>query len=865
MDNKSNELLNLDCLPSFLTFIKEEPQRLENIMGIPKQLPGNLYMLTKAFYPKGLYAHQFQSIEASLSGKHVAINTSTASGKSTCFIIPTLVELLKDPQARSIFIYPIKALANDQIDKLQDWAGPLRLRNVVQKFDGDVNKEGRLTAIKEGRLLITTPDVLHTTLLRLNKEPLYQDFFRNLKYIVLDECHIYNGVFGSHMAMVIRRLRQVCRNYQNNPQFILSSATIGNPEKSIHNLTGLSEVEIISEKVNGSSSNGKKYFMVKPPNDSTYYAFVTKLIHDLINSTKKFLIFSNTRKEVEQITIFFRQNYPEEKDKIMPYRAGYEIEDRRAIEKSLNKGTLSGVVSTSALEMGIDLPQLDVCMMLGLPGNRISMIQRAGRVGRKSPGTVIIIANNSAYDNYFVNNPHELFDRPLEDLSINLENKQILISHYACAKTESVDVLQPKFDDDIFSSSFLRIVGQINTYDYPEDILYEQTPHYKIMIRSIDDPSYAIILGRRSDDPEIGNINYSNLLKEAYKDGIYLHLGKRYRVNKISYSKRQIFVDARCPVAQTKPKMEIHVKPRISSQVKKSKIWPGIKVWGTSLGVTEKVTGYVETSGKLKQEHYYPQPMMRYFITGGSIISLSGLKQITHAAILGLATALDNAYPILYNCAKEDIRSYAWSRENEEGHIYLFDANAGGLGITDQVVDLVEDLLEVAAQSVLSCPNCQDSSLETSNTGCVKCVLSNMFINYPLNTRIETINLLNEIRNLMNENKPLEQQIIPDSIDVDSVFKPYSEDCFGRNMIANGSLVYTGKHQEGVVLDSKLINNGMIEDRIYTIQVGNKKLQFLGCSLTLIQGKLERWCLNCGQELIDYEEVNCPVCNSKLI
>lgn len=838
-----------------------EPARPSTLAPVPKEINTNLYFFTKLKFPKGIYSHQDKSIGYSLKGEHVAINTSTASGKSLCFMLPVLNELINNPVLRGLFIYPIKALSNDQIKKLGNWVKSLKLGDVVKKFDGDIKGEERLRAINEGRFLICTPDILNMTLLRLNKEDSYSEFFSQLKYIVLDECHVYHGAFGSHMAMVIRRLRQVCRNHGSSPQFILSSATIGQPERHIKNLTGLDDVNIISDQDNGSPVAEKLFYMVRPPKDKTLTTFVINLAHELIKSKHKFLIFCNTRKEVESFTISFKLSFPNYRENIMPYRAGFEAEDRAAIENALSSGNLTGVFCTSALEMGIDLAQLDVCVMVGLPGNKISMLQRAGRVGRQAPGAVIICANNTPYDNYFFTHPEELFSRPLEELVINMDNNQILLPHYACARAEASEFEQPKLDEDIFGNSFIKIAKQVNLYDYPEDILYETDPHFKVLIRCVDDPTYDIIHGHRSDDTLIGQITYSQILREAYKGAIYLHMGKRYRTKSISYAKKQVFVDSRCPMAHTKPRREIFVRPRVSSQTRKSKVWPQIKVWETSFSITEKVTGYTETTAKQKEEYIYDQPMMRYFVTSGAAISIQGLKNITHGAVLGLATALENSFPIIFNCAKEDITSYAWSKENQEAHIYLFDATAGGLGIAQEAVGMFEKLLKVAGDTIVNCPNCLEDT--NGNMGCIKCVLGNGWFNYPDNTRIDTINLINELIKIIGNNRPTEhigkEQYMQENIN----FK--SENGFGRTMIANGSLVYTGKHQEGLVLESQQFSNGIFEDRLYKVHVGKQILQFLGSKLTLIQGKVERWCLNCGEELIDIEEVICPVCGVNLL
>lgn len=847
-----------------IVFVKEETPKQGKNEGIPRNLHSSLYFLAKLQHPKGLYSHQYKCIKSCLEGKNIAINTSTASGKSLCFLLPALNELLSNPTSRCLFIYPIKALANDQIKKMLQWTKKLGLGDVVQKFDGDVKGKGRLEAIKQGRLLVATPDILHMTLLRNNKEEYYRDLFSNLKYVLLDECHTYNGAFGSHMAMVIRRLNQVCRNHNNTPQYILSSATIGSPQEHIKTLTGLNNIQLISEEDNGSPVAGKSLYMVKPPQDSAVNTFVLKLVKRIIEADYRFLIFCNTRKEVESLNYSFGQNYPKYKEFVRPYRAGFEAEDRVAIENALGSRKLKGVFCTSALEMGIDLPEMDVCVMIGLPGNKIGMIQRAGRVGRKNPGSVIVLSSNSPYDHYYFDHPGELFDKSLEKIAINIENKQVLLSHYACARAEAENFENPLMNEDIFGTNFIHLSRQIHLYDYPEEILYENIPHFKVSIRCVEDPTYTIILGWNSNDPQLGQINYSQILREAYVGAIYLHMGKKFRVKSICYAKKQVFVDARCSgAAQTKPKSDVFVKPRISGRSTRSKVWPGIKVWDTPMSITERVVGYTETIGKEKEDYYYEQPMMRYFVTSGTVISITGLKSLSHGAIMGLATAMENAYPILYNCSKEDISSFAWSKENNEGYIYLFDSTAGGLGITQQVVSLFEEFLGVVTHNVINCPHCSSDNAH-SKTGCFKCVLSNPWFNYPESTRQDTINLLNEVLEVTRKNRPQENTAVEEGLNND-LLCCRNENAFGGTMIVNGSVVFTGKHQQGIVLGSKIFNNGLLTDRLYEVQVGSKKEQYLGNKLTLIQGSVERYCLNCGGELIGFEETTCPLCEAQII
>ena len=640
----------------------------------------------------------------------------------------------------------------------------------------------------------------------------------------------------------------------------MSSATVGNPHEHLAQLTGLQDIVVIGDKSNGSPSYGKRYYMVEPegPTDT----FALKLIRKLLTQETKFLVFCHTRQEVERLSSELQTRHPEAAEYVRPYRAGFEAGDRQGIEKAFRAGKLRGVISTSALELGVDLPNLDVCIMMGLPSTKISFLQRAGRVGRSAKGSVVLLKSYSAFDSYYFNHPVELFEKPLEPLLLHLSNQQLMTSHYACARVESGNFENPELAREVFGPEFIRLTHKLREFDFPDEVLYSQSPHFDIQIRCINDPSYNIVVGYNPTDIPLGTISYSQILREAYKGAVYLHMTRRYRVTNISYSKKVVFVDTRCPYAFTKPKAEMFVRERVSSNSGIHKRWgERLQLNQASLGITEKVAGYVETSGQKSVSVDYDQPLMRHFVTDGVVLSLKSLSHLSHSAIVGLATALENAYPMCYPCAREDIASYAWVKGNEEARIFLYDNSAGGLALTWPAVENFEKLLELTLASVAGCTSCNDNP---EQNGCIHCVTANRWYTFTVNSdRKAVIELIREIQGILESVTPQESKT-QKSAAVKAFGTGEAETGCGRTMLSEGSLVFTGKCQEGVVLSSKPFSSTVNEDRLYEVSVNGKKMQFLGSSLSLIQGNIEKWCISCGQEGLEHTEELCPVCGAQL-
>lgn len=527
----------------------EEPARQARFSKGPEVLDAKIAEYLNNQFNGNLFIHQAQAIAEVMEGKNVVLSTGTASGKTLSFAVPVFNFLMRDSRAKAMFFYPTKALAGDQLRSLSDMAVALGLGKIVYRFDGDVHEPERREALKKGRLFICTPDVLHATILRRNEDPEYDALLANLALVILDECHVYSGAFGSNMAFVIRRLRQVCKRKGCDPCFIAASATSRNPGKHLEMLVGKS-FTVIDESMNGSPHSGRQFLMVKPQredDEECVYLFISKLVDE----GKRFIAFCHSRRMAELFYYRLVERFPQLKQKVMPYRSGYEPEDRRLIEESLREGTLTGVISTSALELGIDLPGLEYCIHLGLPSTSMSFWQRSGRVGRQPgvQGKIVIIPSGNAIDDYYHNHPEKLYGRQLEELVLHLDNRCLLLSHFACARAESGDFENPSLDNEIFGKDFVDLCDKIDEMEFVDDILMSPEPHRHLNIRCIDDPTYEIPSGGRL----LGTITFSQLLREAYEGAVYRHMGEAYRVQRVRYKDQIVEVKPESPSAQTSP------------------------------------------------------------------------------------------------------------------------------------------------------------------------------------------------------------------------------------------------------------------------------------------------------------------------
>jgi DEAD/DEAH box helicase domain-containing protein len=412
--------MDVDAFLRHLTKLDDYRQQVVHTQHIPscdanfgdldKPLQSVIQTHLESLGISSLYSHQARAINASSSGKNVMVATSSASGKTMCYNLAVLEALLDDRSSRALYLFPTKALAQDQLRSLRELACPDVLDfNECATFDGDTPQEERPDIKKKARVIFTNPDMLHLGILPNHKS--WSRLFRRLKYVVVDEAHIYRGVFGSHVGQVLRRLRRICEYYGSSPQFICCSATIANPGEHVEKLVGL-PFELISE--DGAPHGGKSFVFWNPPvideakaSRRSSNSEATSIFTELVRGNIRSLVFARTRKLTELIYMYCRDQlgYPLG-DRIKPYRAGYLPEDRRQIERELFNGELLGVVATTALELGIDIGDLDATVLVGYPGSISSTWQQAGRSGRSSSKSLsFLIAQNNPLDQYFMNNP----------------------------------------------------------------------------------------------------------------------------------------------------------------------------------------------------------------------------------------------------------------------------------------------------------------------------------------------------------------------------------------------------------------------------------------------------------------------------
>jgi DEAD/DEAH box helicase domain-containing protein len=776
--------------------------------------------------------------------------TGTASGKTLSFAIPVFDLLLKDKEARAIFFYPTKALAGDQLKSLQSLANDLGMSGTVFRFDGDVSTDGRRKALTVGRLLLCTPDVLHMTMLKRHKEPLYDDFFTHLRAIVLDECHVYSGAFGSNLAFVLRRLRQVCALKNAKPQWLAASATSLDPGNHLKLLTSETFV-VIDEEQNGSPSGGRRYIMANYLDDGQV-ASVNHLIARLAVERKRFIVFCHSRRLTEQYYHELTTAHPNLVGRVMPYRAGYEPTDRQGIEDALRSSTLVGVISTSALELGVDLPEMEYCILIGLPTTNMSFMQRVGRVGRTpaQQGKVIIFPSDNAIDNYYRRHPEKIYTRPLEKLVLHLDNRQLILSHFACARYESCNFDKPELDPNIFGKDFVELSARINNLESVDDILVSNDPHAMLGIRGIGDPTYEIYLS--GGESRLGTITWSQILREAYPKAVYRHMGDAYRVERIVTRDFVVKVKRENRNHITSPVGHVFVRERtgLGAVVFRRSTWQDkIEMLHTNMIVTTVTSGFREKVGDRWVQEKYPAPLQRrVFSEGVWFRLLPAFGEVTRSGLNTFVHALSSAYSIYMPCDSAEISTHSVRKPDGSSCMYVFDNTSGGLGISAGLFGCFEDLLPMVEERLTSCDHCD---ADRFNAGCPACVQGPRWYddNEHLNKE-EALAILSSLREVLSDTKP---DIVVSSAyqhrdqgGLTSISEMGYDDFpqkFGVRVFAPGSTVRLPSGIVGEVRDI-LIENGQCH---YALLLANgKPASVRDMGMVLIEGDQSLLCGCCG-------------------
>ncbi len=471
-----------------------------------------------------LYQHQVSATDAVRKGKNVIVSTPTASGKSLIYNLPVFEQIMRVPDSTALYLFPLKALAQDQLRSIMELAAllPEDLRPTAAIYDGDTTAyQRKKLRDRPPNILITNPDMLHLSMLGYHST--WSSFFARLSHVILDEVHTYRGIFGSHMAWVLRRLKRICTYYGARPQFILSSATVANPDELARDLLG-EETFVINES---GAPRAKRHFVFINPLDSAATA-ASLLIDASLKRGLRTIVYTQSRKLTELVSIWTQQRLGKLSHKLTSYRAGYLPEERREIEARLSDGSLLGVIATSALELGIDIGDLDICILVGYPGTVMTTWQRGGRVGRKqNESLIILIGLEDSLDQHFMRNPQDFFSREVEATVLNPLNKTIVRRHLICAAAE-----QPlKTDEPLVQEPAVREVvaemaeeaSLLLTADENYWVGVRKYPHREVDLRGT---GQNFVIRNKADGSALGEIDFMRCFKECHPGAVYLHRGR---------------------------------------------------------------------------------------------------------------------------------------------------------------------------------------------------------------------------------------------------------------------------------------------------------------------------------------------------
>ena len=700
------------------------PARAAEYAKLRPRLPPALGAALQEQGIQQLYSHQAAAIGHARERRNVVVTTPTASGKSLCFHVPVLERLLTRPGTYALYLYPTKALIADQLRGLQallDELPPDR-RPRAAILSGDV-LAGEREALRRSppSILLANPDILHHEVLRNHRR--WRRLLAGLETVVLDELHAYRGVFGSHVALILRRLRRLAAVHGSDPRFIAASATIGNPVELAQQLVGLPFTEVSGAAAGSSarrvllwrstsleSTNSGRQ---RGATDDVVDIFVCLLRHQ-----RSAILFGRSRNAVERMLIDASQKLGSGWDgKLSAYRAGYSLHERQAIEESLRAGRIRGVVTTNALELGIDIGSLDAAVLDGYPGSLMSTWQQAGRVGRRDGPEAIItlVGGNDALDQYVLDHPQVLFTQSSEQAVIDPDNPLILLSHLLSAAGEEPLRLSdlgsfpegaPKLVESLVSDALLSALEP-----------WEPTPdagsvHAEVNLRGTSRSSFRL----RTGDTEIGSIEPPHVYREAHPGAIYRHNGVAYRVIHLDSNTREVALSRVDGSSTTTPVFSIAVYIRGEPLHSRPLPLGGVQAITQLALVTfsERITGYTERSnGRAGVEHALKHPIGHDLDTVGMQIQLPTTLGCTEPALHAAEHALVNAVPIALLCDRRDLGSTSSTAGEGRGLITLFDRYEGGIGLSARAFELMERLAQDAIAIIRSC---------RCTRGCPRCV-----------------------------------------------------------------------------------------------------------------------------------------------
>jgi DEAD/DEAH box helicase domain-containing protein len=673
-----------------------------------------------------LYTHQGAALEHASAGRNVVVVTPTASGKTLCYNLPILNRLMDDPEARAMYLFPTKALAEDQLQEFQAAIEAAGRDIRAFTYDGDTPQDARRAIRERANVILTNPDMLHAGILPHHTK--WAKAFENLRYIVIDELHSYRGVFGSHLANILRRLKRICEFYGSSPQFICCSATIANPKELAEGLTGC-PFELVDQ--NGAPSGDKYVVFYNPPVVNRalgirrgYLGETRRIARELIDRGQQTLVFANSRLATEVLLTYLMDDCPG----VRGYRGGYLPKERREVERKLRDGEIRAVVATNALELGIDIGSLDAIVMAGYPGTIASTWQRAGRAGRRQTASMaVMVASSAPLDQYIVEHPEYFFERSPEHAQINPDNLEILISHLKCAAFEL-----PIRDGEKFGThetadlcGFLSDLKFLHHSGGSWHWTSDTYPADAVSLRAISSDNF-IVIDITGDHRVIAEVAFTAALTTLHEKAIYLHEAKQFQVERFDYEGRKAYVrsvdsdyftDA-IDYTQVKELEEFESREvagakaaygdvRLNRQIvgfKKIKFYTMENIGAGNLSMPEQE---MHTTAFWL---HFPEAFLARFPDLSPSDKQTGL--------VGLGALLKTIGSLLVMCDPHDLgvsmtEDISGGLKTFEPDLFLYDNYPGGIGQSSALFKLTRPLLEGAAKLLGSC-KCE--------SGCPSCV-----------------------------------------------------------------------------------------------------------------------------------------------
>lgn len=739
VDQVVDQMLRDPSVAANISSYRELPARAAVFRDFPDVVAPRLADGLRARGMPHLYSHQAESLQASLRGEDVVVVTPTASGKTLCYNVPVVNAWLEDPTARAMYLFPTKALAQDQVHELQSLVDVLGVDIKTYTYDGDTPQSARRAIRNAGHIVVTNPDMLHTGILPHHNR--WVSLFESLRYMVIDELHVYRGVFGSHVANVIRRLLRICRFYGSSPQFICCSATIANPEELGARIVGR-PVTVVDQ--NGAPS-GKKHVMVyNPPVVNKQLGLrmssrsaARQIASNFIKNDIQTIVFTRSRTGVELLLSYLRSAVGlRRQDSIRGYRSGYLPLQRREIERGIRDGSVRGVVATNALELGIDIGALDASVVTGFPGTITSTWQQIGRAGRRNESSVaVLIAGSNPLDQFVATHDEYLFDRSPEAGLVDPNNFVILVSHIKCAAFELPFETGEQFGVET-TEEILRFLEQNDVLHYVDGVWHwmsESFPAQDVSLRTAATDN-LVIVDQGPPARLIGEIDRVSAPTMVHEEAIYMHEGQQYQVETLDLEEKKAYVRAVDVDYYTDAEQAIRV-----GVLDVFESGPG-RSYG-EVSVTYRPTIYKkiklhthENVGwgniHLEEDTFHSTA---YWLTVPSRVVDGMPHQELESGLQGVAQLLGNIAPLFLMCDPADIAVWPEIKASFTGQptVFMYDRVPGGIGFSKRLFGMHRQLLQQAGQLVAAC---------ACTRGCPACIGARG--EYDSNAKMATLQLV---------------------------------------------------------------------------------------------------------------------------